>query len=158
MDIKTLELRITELVEPELIAENFELFSVRLGKKGKRRLISLAIDHAEGGITIDECAALNRRLNDKIEAANLVEGDYVVEVSSPGIDRPLVAEKDYRRLAGKKIWLQYRDAEANLVETVRVLVGAAEGKLILGEEGSPETSEMPLASVLSAKPEILVKR
>lgn len=158
MDIQTLERRITELVEPELIAKQFELFSVRLGKKGKRRLISLAIDRAEGGVTIDECAAWNRQFNDRIEAENLIEGDYVVEVASPGIDRPLVAEKDYRRLSGKKIWFQYRNADSKLVESIRVLVGVADGKLVLGQDGSPETSELPLESIVSAKPEVLMQR
>jgi len=157
MEIQALQHKITELTEPELAERGFELFGVVLSKRGNRRLVTLLIDHADGGISMDECAAWNRVFIEKIETSGLIEGDYVVEVSSPGLDRPLMEERDYRRLNGKKIWFQFRDTDSRLVEAVRVVRGVEQGKILLAEDGS-ESQEWPLASVLNAKPEILVKR
>jgi ribosome maturation factor RimP len=61
----------------------------------------------EGGINIDECAIINSRLGDIIEAKNLIDERYILEVSSPGLDRPLKTKRDFERVVGKKldIWL-----------------------------------------------------
>ena len=118
----TLEEQLTQLIEPELVAKNFELFSVRMLRSGSRRIFSFAIDHATGGIRLEECVLLNRLIGDLVDASGLLAADtYTVEVASPGIDRPLGTEKDFRRMTGKRIWIQFRSPDQRVTETIGAL-------------------------------------
>jgi len=105
--------RLIELVEPEASALGFELVRVQMtqseaGADEKDSAMALQImaeDPATGQLIIDQCAALSRRVSDLIDEREeagemLVEGAYHLEVSSPGIDRPLTRDKDFINWAG----------------------------------------------------------
>ena len=98
--------RLTRLIEPEATALGFELVRVKLTGSGDERTLQImAEDPATGQLLVGQCAELSRRVSDAIDAAEeageeLVEGAYNLEVSSPGIDRPLTREKDYANWAG----------------------------------------------------------
>jgi ribosome maturation factor RimP len=101
--------RLTELIEPEATALGFELVRVRTMQSeagdGAQALQIMAEDPATGQLVIDQCAALSRRVSaviDEREEAGeeLIEGAYHLEVSSPGIDRPLTRAKDFANWAG----------------------------------------------------------
>ena len=154
----TLEEQLTQLVEPELVAKDFELFSVRIFRTGNRRVFSFAIDRATGGIKLEECVFLNRIIGDLVDASGLVTDEYTVEVASPGVDRPLSAEKDFRRLTGKRIWVQYRMPDQSAAETIGTLELVESGTIFLHDPRTATTAEVRLDTVLQAKPEILVKR
>ena len=94
--------KITELVEPVLEDMGFELVNVEyLSKHGKWVLI-LYIDK-EGGVSIDDCARVSGEMGDLIEVKDIIDHEYVLEVSSPGLDRPLKKEKDFIHSLEKKI-------------------------------------------------------
>jgi ribosome maturation factor RimP len=104
--------RLTELIEPEAEAFGFELVRVATvpseAGDGGMALQIMAEDPATGQLVLDQCAALSRRVSDVIDAAEaagevLVEGAYHLEVSSPGIDRPLTREKDFANWAGHEV-------------------------------------------------------
>lgn len=78
-----------------------ELVELLIRRQGKVVHIEVLVDHEEGGITLDECSAINKQLSKYIEEKNLIAEDYVVEVSSPGLDRPLKTSKDFRRVLGE---------------------------------------------------------
>ena len=101
--------RIAELIEPEAKALGFELVRVQMmpseAGDGGQALQIMAEDPATGQLVIEQCAALSRRVSDLIDEREeagdvLVEGAYHLEVSSPGIDRPLTREKDFTDWAG----------------------------------------------------------
>ena len=101
--------RLTELIEPEARALGFELVRVQMmpseAGDGGMALQIMAEDPATGQLIIDQCAALSRRVSDVIDAREeagevLIEGAYHLEVSSPGIDRPLTRDKDFANWAG----------------------------------------------------------
>ena len=83
------------VIEPEIESMGFELVLVQLTTGGNRTL-RLFID-APGGITLDDCATVSRRLDPLLDVEDLVQGDYALEVSSPGIDRPLVKPEHFRK-------------------------------------------------------------
>ncbi len=89
----------------ESIAEQvkLDLVDLNLNRRGMALIIDVIADHPEGGITIDECTELNRKLSDELEKQDLIKDDYIVEVSSPGLDRPLTNEKDFKRAAKREI-------------------------------------------------------
>ena len=97
--------RLTQVIEPEAKALGFELVRVKMFNNGsegdgERTLQIMAEDPATGQLVVEQCMELSRRVSDAIDAVEdageeLVEGAYQLEVSSPGIDRPLTREKDF---------------------------------------------------------------
>ena len=93
---------ITELAEPILDGMGFELVEVEYLCERGRWLLRLYIDK-EKGVTLDDCAMVSGELGDLIDSRDFVPHKYVLEVSSPGLNRPLRKEKDFIRVIGKKI-------------------------------------------------------
>ena len=93
--------RLAEVIEPEAKALGFELVRVKLSGSGDERTLQvMAEDPTTGQLVVDQCMELSRRISDRIDAIEeageeLVRGAYNLEVSSPGIDRPLTRAKDY---------------------------------------------------------------
>lgn len=101
--------RLTEVIEPEAKALGFELVRVKMmpseAGDGGEALQIMAEDPATGQLVIDQCAALSRRVSERMDALEeqgevLIPGAYHLEVSSPGIDRPLTRAKDFADWAG----------------------------------------------------------
>jgi ribosome maturation factor RimP len=96
---------VTELIEPGLLAKGLELVDVEFKKEGKNWVLRVYIDR-EGGITLEDCQKVSRFAGDLIEVEDVIEPVYTLEVSSPGLNRVLKKEKDFRKYSGKKINLQ----------------------------------------------------
>ena len=99
---ETYETRTEELITPILDRMNFELVDVEYVKEGGTWYLRAYIDK-EGGITVNDCEAGAREMNEILDREDFVEDSYVFEVSSPGLGRPLKKEKDYIRSMGKEV-------------------------------------------------------
>jgi ribosome maturation factor RimP len=124
-------LRLENVVEPAVTGMGYELVDVQASNGG--RLLRLFIDKP-GGVTVDDCAGLSRHLTRVLA----VEGiDYErLEVSSPGLDRPLRKERDFVRFAGQKAEVRMRTPDATgRRRFVGVLRGAQAGQVSLEMEG-----------------------
>ncbi len=99
---ETYETRTEELITPILDRMNFELVDVEYVKEGGTWYLRANIDK-EGGITVNDCEAVAREMNEILDREDFVEDSYVFEVSSPGLGRPLKKEKDYIRSMGKEV-------------------------------------------------------
>ena len=124
-------MRTEELISPVVAGMGYELVDAQASNGG--RLLRLFIDKP-GGVTLDDCAAVSRQLSRVFE----VEGvNYErLEVSSPGLDRPLRKEGDFARFAGQRAEVRMRTPDATgRRKFVGVLRGAAEGQLQLETEG-----------------------
>ena len=102
---ETYETRTEELITPILDRMNFELVDVEYVKEGGTWYLRAYIDK-EGGITVNDCEAVAREMNEILDREDFVEDSYVFEVSSPGLGRPLKKEKDYIRSMGKEVEIQ----------------------------------------------------
>lgn len=91
-----------KLLEPIMEEYGFELVDVEYVKEGSNWYLRAYIDK-EGGITVDDCELVSRRMSVLLDEKDYVEGSYIFEVSSPGLGRPLKKEKDYARSLGKDI-------------------------------------------------------
>lgn len=91
-----------ELVMPIIEQNNFELVDVEYVKEASNYYLRIYIDK-EGGITVDDCEIVSRALGDLLDAKDFIEESYVLEVSSPGLGRPLKKEKDYIRSMGREL-------------------------------------------------------
>ncbi len=96
------EQRTEELMLPVLEELHFELVDVEYVKEGGTWYLRAYIDK-EGGITVDDCEAVSRRISDLLDEEDFIKDSYIFEVSSPGLGRPLKKEKDYRRSMGKEL-------------------------------------------------------
>jgi len=94
--------RVSELVEPALAELGFELIDVEYLAKHGRWVLRLYIDKT-GGVTIDDCTRVSRELGPLIDVKDVITCAYNLEVSSPGVDRPLKKETDFVAVIGEKI-------------------------------------------------------
>ncbi len=92
--------RVTELIVPVLEDKGLELVLVEYRREGRDMVLRLYIDK-EGGITLDDCADVSREVDVLLEVEDLISSAYRLEVSSPGLDRPLVKADDYERFRGR---------------------------------------------------------
>jgi len=114
------------LLVPAVNAAGYRLVRLRL-MGGKRKTLQILAERPDGQMDVEDCARLSRTLSEVLEAADPIAEEYVLEVSSPGIDRPLTAPEDFRRFAG-------HDARVELVQGIEGR-RRFKGKLI-GLEGS----------------------
>lgn len=96
------EAKTEALIMPILERMNFELVDVEYVKEGGTYYLRTYVDK-EGGITVNDCEAVAREMNELLDAADFIPDSYIFEVSSPGLGRPLKKEKDYARNMGKEI-------------------------------------------------------
>jgi len=91
-----------DLVMPVLEKNNFELVDVEYKKEGSHWYLRVYIDK-EGGITLNDCQLVSEYLSDRLDEVDPIEHSYILEVSSPGLDRPLKKPRDFERNIGKEI-------------------------------------------------------
>ncbi len=113
---------VTDLITPVVEMEGFEVVEVRYFRGQGRGTLRITIDKPSG-VTIDDCAQVSRLVGDMLDVHDPIEGAYNLEVSSPGINRPLVREKDFRRFKGEKVY----------IETKALVGGRRRFKGVLGE-------------------------
>jgi len=97
--------KVTELVSPILDEMGFELVDIEYLSQYGRWVLRIYADK-EGGITLEECARVSREVGNLMDVKDIFPHEYVLEVSSPGLNRPLKKEKDFERAIGKKIKIQ----------------------------------------------------
>ena len=96
------ESKTEELIQPILDEMGFELVDVEYVKEGQEYFLRAYIDKP-GGITIDDCVDVSKRMNPILDELDYISGAYTFEVSSPGLGRPLKKPKDYERSMGKEL-------------------------------------------------------
>jgi ribosome maturation factor RimP len=107
MQVQRADLR--RLLEPGVKALGFELVDVELAGQGHRNTLRVYIDGPRG-VTVDDCANVSRQLSAILDVEDPIPGSYALEVSSPGLDRPLVTPEDFRRFRGEEVKLRTTDA------------------------------------------------
>ncbi len=99
---------IAALIEPVLEREGIELVDMECSRMGSRWLIRIYLDR-EGGITLQDCADMSRLIGDILDVNDIPPGPYNLEISSPGLDRPLTRDADYVRFKGSKVKIRLKE-------------------------------------------------
>ncbi|MEE1767183.1 ribosome maturation factor RimP [Streptomyces sp. JV185] len=93
--------RLRGLLEPLVSAEQLDLEEIEVSRAGRRRVLRIVVD-SEEGVELDACAELSRAISEKLDETDAMgDGEYVLEVSSPGADRPLTEHRHYVRATGR---------------------------------------------------------
>lgn len=109
MDRSVVTRRIWDLAEPLVLDKGLELVDVQYRPEAGRIVLRLLIDRPEGRVGLDELARVSRELGDVLDAHDAVPGRYVLECSSPGLNRPLLREPHFRRAIGQKVFVRARE-------------------------------------------------
>ncbi|AKH41092.1 ribosome maturation factor RimP [Altererythrobacter atlanticus] len=148
--------RLIQVIEPEAEALGFELVRVKLTGSGDERTLQvMAEDPATGQLVVEQCMALSRRISERVDAVEeageeLIRGAYNLEVSSPGIDRPLTRAKDYANWAGHQANFSLREEVQGHRKLRGQLIGI-EGDVVTVEDRKAGRIEVPLENIHSAK-------
>ncbi|WP_425410394.1 ribosome maturation factor RimP [Hyphococcus sp.] len=146
----THETRLAELIAPVVDAAGFELVRVRV-TGGRTKTLQVMAERADRTMSAEDCARLSRALSPVLEEADPIDGRYNLEVSSPGIDRPLVREKDFEEWRGWPAKLELNRLVEGRKRFKGVLAGLDEGKIAFDIEGEDETALFPMEWIASAQ-------
>lgn len=137
-----------DLLEPGVRALGFELVDIEYARFGGSNVLRVYIDHPDG-ITVDHCATVSRQVSAALDVEDPIPEAYVLEVSSPGLDRPLVKRADFERYAGETIKVRMLEAVAGRKNFKGTLVGL-EGDAVLVEVDR-ERYSLPMARIERAR-------
>lgn len=146
MDI---EADLFSLCEPVLNDSGYELVMIQVSGTGTRRKAVFFIDK-QGGVSVEDCAAASRRIDPLIEQSEVFRNSYVLEVSSPGLDRPLFMPKDYERFAGCKARIMLRQPIGKRRRFTGILQGLENQTDVVIELDGGVQEKFPLESVQRA--------
>lgn len=143
---------IQKVAYPILAERSMELVECILHRQGSQWLVRLLVDKI-GGVTIQDCAQANRAIGDALEASGVLEDRYTLEVSSPGLDRPLVSHRDFERAIGEPVTVQLRQPLATgavaLTQVAGSVLAVQPEAVVLTTVAGNVT--VPLASIQTAK-------
>ena len=136
------------LLEPAVESLGFELVDVERSGSGGHALLRLYID-SRGGVTVDDCAEVSHQVSAILDVEDPVPGQYTLEVSSPGLDRPLVKRRDFERFLGETIKVRMSkpiDGRRNFIGQLTRM----EGESVILESGADSFS-LPLDGIEKAR-------
>ncbi len=139
-----------ELLDPVAEAAGFEIVRLRL-TGGHRRILQIMAEDAAGEMTIENCTALSRVVSEVLEAADPIQGEYVLEVSTPGVDRPLTRLKDFEAYEGYDARVELDRLVENRKRFKGTLAGVDGDNVAIDLEGEAETALVPFAWITDAK-------
>jgi len=144
--------RLLELLDPVAEAVGYEIVRLRLmGGDQQRRLQIMAERPSDGDMNVEDCARLSRAISEVMDAADPISGEYVLEVSSPGVDRPLTRLKDFQDYEGYEARLELDRMAEGRKRFRGVLAGAEDGNVAIDLEGEESTALIPFAWIIEAK-------
>lgn len=142
--------RLLELLDPVAEATGYEIVRLRL-TGGERRTLQIMAEDAEGQMGIDDCVKLNRALSEVLEAADPIESEYMLEVSTPGVDRPLTRLRDFETFEGYEAKLELDRLAENRKRFKGTLAGVDGDSVAIDQEGEDETTLIPFAWLVDAR-------
>ena len=140
-------------LEPTVERLGYELVYVTL-VESKTRLLRVFID-APGGITLGDCERVSRLLSDVLDIEGLINGEYTLEVSSPGLDRPLAKKEHFERARGKQVSIQMRESHSGRKKFKGSVVEVEEDAASIevnGERFKLHFSQIQRANLVSSAP------
>lgn len=161
MSTQLIYTQIQDIIAPAIDQAGLELIELNVKYSSHKLLIQLLLDHEQGGITVEECAVINKKIVNILEEQNLIPGDYLLEVSSPGLDRSLKTVRDFRRVTGRLVRFHLLEMMGNKCEYAGRVTQVADdgvviapmrtsGKKKIKEEKKEELITIPIAKIAKA--------
>ncbi|MDI3476846.1 MAG: ribosome maturation factor RimP [Thermoanaerobacterium sp.] len=139
------------LVAPAIEKNNFELVDVEYKKEGNNWYLRVYIDK-DGGVSLDDCQIISEYLSEKLDEVDPIENSYILEVSSPGIDRPLKTQRDFDKFKGSLVEVSLYQPIDKKKKYEGELVGLINDKVVITDNG--ERREFDIKDISLVKPVI----
>ena len=146
------DLKLLDLLDPVAEAAGYAVVRLRLmGGEHQRRLQIMAERPSDGEMNVEDCARLSRAISEIMDAADPIAGEYVLEVSSPGVDRPLTRLADFETYQGYEVRLELDRLAEGRKRFKGTLAGVEDQSVAIDLEGEAETALIPFAWITDAK-------
>jgi len=151
---KDIKEKLLEVVEGVVTQKKYELVSLEWRRENRGWVLRLYIDKP-GGVTVEDCVKVSETVSKMLDEVNLIHHPYLLEVSSPGIERPLTKEEHFERFKGERVEISLKTPVKGRKNFKGLLLGIKEGKVLV-ELDTGEWVEMDLSNIKKAnlKPEI----
>lgn len=149
MDRQELISKLTEVIGDYLKGEGIDLVEFIYRYEGRDLFLRILVDKPEGGITLDECAHLNGQIGSILDEKGILEQRYILEVASPGLDRPLKTKSDFSRCANRSVRFYLCESINGKVDLEGIIKKVEGDSVYVDVEG--QIVEIPLVKVNKAK-------
>lgn len=143
--------RLLEMLDPVAETAGYGIVRLRLMGGSESRRLQIMAERPDGDMDIDDCAKLSRAISEVMDAADPIAGEYTLEVSSPGVDRPLTRAKDFETYEGYEARLELDRLAEGRKRFRGVLAGLDGDNVAIDLEGEAETTLIPFAWIVEAK-------
>lgn len=152
IDLKGLKSEIEKILSEYFDSNNLDLVELKLFFQSGRINIRFLVDYKNAGITLDKCAQANQDIAQVLEGSNLIDASYVIDVSSPGLDRPLKNQGDFHRAMGQDLDVYFSHQLNDKLQLSGKLVGVNSEGIIL--ESDNEKVNIKYEDISKAKQKI----
>lgn len=142
--------KLKEKIKPLVEKEDLELVDLDFYQSGSRSILRICVDKT-GGVTLDQCANLNRKIGDYLDMEDLIPHRYLLEVSSPGLDRPLLRSTDFKRKIGERVRVSLKEKLDGQTEWVGKIMDLKDEDLILQIEPNKKEAEAGIEKIIPVK-------
>lgn len=150
MKREEIELKVEELLTPYCNENNYEVVDVEYVKEGSDYILRIYCEK-EGGITIEDCVAISRHIDPILDNENILDNEYRLQVSSPGLDRTLRKDKDFVRYQGRVVELKTYEKVDGTKEHEGTLKGLKDGNIIIEENDEEKSYKQSDVSLVKLK-------
>lgn len=149
MDSRQTAQQLNDIIGPYLKSQDFVLVELIYRYQGRDLFLRVLADRPEGGITMGECTLLNRRISELLEGTDIIQERFVLEVYSPGADRPMKSAEDFARCLKRKARFFLLQPVEGKIEHTGVIAEVNQGSVFI--DTGEEKIEIPLSSINRAK-------
>ncbi|MDP1617618.1 ribosome maturation factor RimP [Phenylobacterium sp.] len=143
--------RLVELLDPVAEAAGYEIVRLRLMGGETARRLQIMAETPDGEMVVEDCARLSRAISEVMDAADPIKGEYTLEVSSPGVDRPLTRLKDFATYEGHEARIELDRVAEGRKRFRGVLAGIDGDNIGIDLEGEEATAMVPFSWIVDAK-------
>ncbi|OYU68627.1 MAG: ribosome maturation factor RimP [Alphaproteobacteria bacterium PA2] len=143
--------KLLELLDPVVEATGYEIVRLRLMGGEHARRLQIMAETPSGDMNVEDCAIVSRAVAEILDAADPITGEYTLEVSSPGVDRPLTRLKDFATFEGHEARLELDRVAEGRKRFKGVLAGVEDDQVAIDLEGEEATALVPFSWIVEAK-------
>jgi len=143
--------KLLELLDPVVEAAGYEIVRLRLMGGEHARRLQIMAETPSGDMNVEDCAIVSRAVAEILDAADPISGEYTLEVSSPGVDRPLTRLKDFATFEGHEARLELDRVAEGRKRFKGVLAGIEDDQVAIDLEGEEATALVPFSWIVEAK-------
>jgi ribosome maturation factor RimP len=143
--------KLLELLDPVVEAAGYEIVRLRLMGGEHARRLQIMAETPSGDMNVEDCAIVSRAVAEILDAADPISGEYTLEVSSPGVDRPLTRLKDFATFEGHEARLELNRVAEGRKRFKGVLAGIEDDQVAIDLEGEDATALVPFSWIVEAK-------